>query len=69
MEFPVIIEYDPENGSYGASSPDVAVDGIGKTAEEAVARFKNALESHMRFLREHGLELPPPRHTVTTVNI
>jgi predicted RNase H-like HicB family nuclease len=43
-EYVVIVEYDPVSGSYGASSPDLPVDGIGKSSEEAIARFQNALE-------------------------
>lgn len=70
--YTVIIDYDPENGSYGAQSPDVddehnTVVGIGKSADEAVARFRNALEGHFAFLRERGEPIPQPRVTVTTV--
>jgi predicted RNase H-like HicB family nuclease len=53
-EFAVIIEHDPDNGSYGASNPDLPVDGIGKTPDEAVARFQNALNDYLAFLRERG---------------
>jgi predicted RNase H-like HicB family nuclease len=70
--YTVVIDYDPENGSYGATSPDVddehnAVIGIGKSADEAVARFRNALKGHFEFLRERGEPIPQPRVTVTTV--
>ena len=70
--YTVIIDYDPETGSYGATSPDVddeknMVVGIGKSAEEAVARFSNALEGHFAFLLERGEPIPQPRVTVTTV--
>jgi predicted RNase H-like HicB family nuclease len=70
--YTVVIDYDPENGSYGASSPDVddehsMVVGIGKSADEAVARFRNALQGHFEFLRERGEPIPQPRVTVTTV--
>jgi predicted RNase H-like HicB family nuclease len=65
----VVIEHDPENGSYGATSPDVGdhVVGIGKSPDEAVERFRNALEGYFAFLRDEGQPLPMPRHTVTTV--
>ncbi len=70
--YTVVIDYDPENGSYGATSPDVDDDhntviGIGKSADEAVARFRNALEGHFEFLRERGEPIPQPRVTVTMV--
>jgi predicted RNase H-like HicB family nuclease len=66
-EFTVIIEHDPDNGSYGASNPDLPVDGVGKTPDEAVARFQNALNDYLAFLRERGQPIPELRHTVTTV--
>ena len=70
--YAVVIEFDPETGSYGATSPDVddernMVVGIGKSADEAIARFRNALEGHFAFLRERGEPIPQPRHSVAMV--
>jgi predicted RNase H-like HicB family nuclease len=70
--YAVVIEYDPENGSYGASSPDVDDDhnlvvGIAKSADEAVTRFRNALEGYFEFLREQGRPIPQPHCTVTMI--
>jgi predicted RNase H-like HicB family nuclease len=69
--YAVVIEYDPQNGSYGATSPDFddAVVGVGKTAEEAVERFRNALEGHIAFLRERGERLPEAHYAVTSIEI
>ena len=69
--YAVVIEYDPQNGSYGATSPDFddAVVGVGKTAAEAVARFRNALEGHIAFLRERGEPLPDAHHAVTSIEM
>ena len=66
-EYPVLIEYDPETGSYGASSPDLPVVGIGKSREDAVTRFRNALDGYIAFQHERGEPIPPSRHTVTTL--
>ncbi len=68
-EYVVIVEYDPDSGSYGASSPDLPVDGIGKSSEEAIARFHNALQGYLEFQKEMGLPIPDVRHTVTTVRV
>jgi predicted RNase H-like HicB family nuclease len=70
--YAVVIEYDPENGSYGATSPDVDDDrttviGIGKSEDEAITRFRNALEGYFEFLRERGEPIPQPHHTITMV--
>jgi predicted RNase H-like HicB family nuclease len=67
--YAVVIEYDPQNGSYGATSPDFDynVVGIGKSSDEALRRFKNALEGYIAFLRERGEPLPEPHFTVTSV--
>jgi predicted RNase H-like HicB family nuclease len=67
--YAVVIEYDPQNGSYGATSPDFDynVVGIGKSSDEALRRFGNALEAHVAALREDGKPLPEPHFAVTSV--
>ncbi len=67
----VVTEYDPNNGSYGATSPDfgIHVIGIGKSEAEAVERLHNALQGHLAFLRERGEPIPEPRSTVTTIAV
>jgi predicted RNase H-like HicB family nuclease len=69
--YAVVIEYDPENGSYGATSPDFdySVVGVGKSADEAMARFRNALEGYIAFLRERGEPLPEGHHAVTSIEV
>lgn len=69
--YAVVIEYDPLNGSYGATSPDFDynVVGIGKSSDEALRRFRNALEAHVAFLRERGEPLPDSHYGVTSVEL
>ncbi len=67
--YAVVIEYDPQNGSYGATSPDFddRVIGIGKSSDEALSRFNHALEGYIAFLLERGEPLPEPHYAVTSV--
>ena len=69
--YTVVIEFDPNNGSYGATSPDFGTDviAIGKSEGEALDRFRNALEGHIAFLRDQGDAVPAPRHTVATIDL
>ena len=68
--YAVVIEYDPDNGSYGATSPDLDnVYAVGKSEAEVIERFRNALEGYFEFLREEGQTIPPPRHTVAMVDV
>ena len=69
--YAVVIEYDPLNGSYGATSPDFdySVVGIGKSSEEALRRFRNALEGYVEFLLERGEPLPEAHYGVTSVEL
>ena len=69
--YAVLIEFDPETGSYGATAPDfgIHVIGIGKSADEALWRFKRALGSYVRVMHEDGKPLPEPRHAVATVEL
>ena len=57
--YAVVIEYDPQNGSYGATSPDFddRVIGIGKSSDEALRQFNHALEGYIAFLLERGQPL------------
>lgn len=69
--YAVVIEFDAETGSYGATSPDIGdnVVGIGGSAEEAIERFRNALESYFIVLREDGKPIPQPRHMVAMISV
>ena len=69
--YAVVIVYDPENGSYGATAPDFDMDviGIGKSEDEALSCFRNALASYVKVLREDGKPIPEPRHTVAMIDL
>jgi predicted RNase H-like HicB family nuclease len=69
--YAVVIEYDPDNGSFGATSPDVGdnVVGIGKSESEAIERFRSALQGHIAFLRDRREPVPEPHHTVEMVEV
>jgi predicted RNase H-like HicB family nuclease len=53
----VLIEKGPS--SYGAYAPDVpGCVAVGKTAQEALQRFEEALESHLELIQEDGESVP-----------
>jgi len=49
-------------GSARSSTPDVPVGGIGPSEEQALERFRNALEGYLAFRCEQGARC---RHRVT----
>ncbi len=62
-EYTVIIEQGENN--YGAWVPDL--DGCvstGATPEEAEANIREAIELHLKGMREDGLPIPQPSHSV-----
>ncbi len=67
--YAVVIEHDKGTGTYAATSPDIGdiVVGIGISEDDAVARFKNALQGYLEVLRTEGRPLPQPRYTVARV--
>ena len=57
--FTVIVDPDPEDGGYVASTPTLkGVYGQGETEEEAVHDFQADLEFTLRDMVENGEELP-----------
>jgi len=57
--FRVVVEPDPEDGGFVASTPTLkGVYGQGETEEEAVRDFETALDFTLRAMREEGEELP-----------
>jgi antitoxin HicB len=57
--FRVIVEPDPEDGGFVASTPTLkGVYGQGETEEEAVRDFEAALDFTLRAMMEEGEELP-----------
>ncbi len=62
-EYPVIIEKSENN--FGAWVPDL--DGCvstGKTEQEVVANVKEAIQLHLKGMREDGLDIPEPSRSV-----
>ena len=69
MRYAIIIEHDPETGSYGAYAPDLP--GCGAAADthaEVVQLIQEAIEFHLEGLREDGLPVPEPSTTVEYVD-
>ena len=57
--FRVIVEPDPEDGGFVASTPTLkGVYGQGETEVEAVRDFETALDFTLRAMTEEGEELP-----------
>jgi predicted RNase H-like HicB family nuclease len=69
VEFAVLVAKTATG--YNAYSPDIwFISSTGKTVEAAVAGFKEALELHVRLMREEGgALLPEPTLTATTVSV
>ena len=57
--FTVLVEPDPEDGGFVASTPTLkGVYGQGETEEEAVRDFQTALNFTLRAMVEEGEDLP-----------
>jgi len=68
MRYAVIIEHDPETGSYGAYAPDLPGCGAAAdTREEVVALIQEAIEFHLEGLHEEGLPIPEASTTIEYV--
>ena len=68
MRYAVIIEHDPEMGSYGAYAPDLPGCGVAAdTREEAVTLIQEAIVFHLEGLQEEGLPIPEASTTVEYV--
>ncbi|MDI6710421.1 MAG: type II toxin-antitoxin system HicB family antitoxin [Bacillota bacterium] len=66
MRYIVVIEKADNN--YAAYSPDVpGCVATGRTAADAFAEYKKALDIHLKGLREDGLPLPEPSAQVEYV--
>jgi predicted RNase H-like HicB family nuclease len=61
MEYTVIIE-PADDGTFSVYVPDLpGCISTGRTREEAVASIREAIQGHVRTLRELGQPVPPPR--------
>jgi predicted RNase H-like HicB family nuclease len=66
MRYAMIIEKGERN--YSAYLPDMpGCIATGKTVEEVKRRMREAVELHLRGLREDGLPIPEPTSTVEYV--
>jgi len=69
MRYAVIIERDPETGSYGAYAPDLPGCGAAAdTREEVVQLIQEAVELHLQALLEEKLPIPTPSTTVEYID-
>ncbi len=69
MRYAIIIEHDPQTGSYGAYAPDLP--GCGAAAEsldEIKVLIQEAIHFHLEGLVESGLPVPEPSTIVEYVD-
>ena len=68
MRYAVVIEHDPDTGSYGAYAPDLPGCGAaGDTYEEVIELIQEAIDFHLQGLQETGLPIPEPSTAVDYV--
>ncbi len=68
----VVIEYDPDTKTYGATSPDLPdIYAIGESRDDVLDRFVNSVNEYLAYLRERDEPLPSfaTRHEVVTIAI
>lgn len=68
MRYAIVIEHDPETGSYGAYAPDLP--GCGAAAdslEDIKSLIQEAIQFHLEGLAENGLPIPKPSTIVEYV--
>jgi predicted RNase H-like HicB family nuclease len=63
--FEIVIEKEPEDEGYTASSPTLpGCFSNGKTIEEARRNIREAIQQHVESLLAHGLPVPQDEHLV-----
>ena len=68
MRYAIVIEKAENN--YAAYVPDLpGCVATGKTIEETENEIREAIDLHLRGMREDGLTIPEPSSTVDYVNI
>jgi predicted RNase H-like HicB family nuclease len=68
----VVIEYDPDAKTYGATSPDLPdIYAVSDSREDVLDRFTKSVNEYITYLREQGEPLPSltTRHEVVTIAI
>jgi predicted RNase H-like HicB family nuclease len=65
-----LIVVEKANGNFSAYSPDLpGCVATGATPEETQARMREAIDMHIRGLREDHLPIPEPSATATYVEV
>lgn len=68
MKYAIVIEKAGSN--YSAYVPDLpGCVATGRTAREVKQHLREAIELHIRGMREDGLEIPEPRSAVNYVEV
>lgn len=68
VRYAIIIEHDPETGSYGAYAPDLPGCGAAAdTLDEIKVLIQEAIQFHIEGLIENGLAVPEPSTIVEYV--
>ena len=68
----VLIEYDPETKTFGATSPDLPeVFAVSETRDDVIDRFASSANQYVEFLRERNEPLPflATTHEIVTISI
>jgi predicted RNase H-like HicB family nuclease len=69
MQYTAIIEKEP-NTDWGAYVPDLpGCVAVGATREEVERLIGEAIELHLRGMREDGEPIPPPNSTAVVVEV
>lgn len=69
MQYTVIIEKQPDS-DWGAYLPDLpGCVAVGKTREEVQRLIREAIEIHLRGMREDGEAIPAPSTTAIVVEV
>jgi len=68
MKYAVIIEKGPE--SFGAYAPDLpGCAAAGESREEVIKLIQEAIEFHIRGMKEDGLPVPSPSSAVEYIEV
>jgi predicted RNase H-like HicB family nuclease len=65
LRFGIEIEETDDPHFYGVTVPDIlGCTTTGRSIENAIAKAREAIDLHLRYLAEEGLPLPRPRRPV-----
>ncbi len=70
MQYALVIEYPEGAKNYSAYVPDLpGCVSTGKTLEEVTRNMQQAIQFHIRGLREDGLEVPSPTSFAAQIEV